>query len=330
MEKFLKILLLVLLILFFPISVEAKNIQLNQSYTSILNYYDDEIGDYKLKVKEAGVYKINVSFDGYFLEEDDTTLFTNGSGDMKVIISSGNREYEYYVPIGETKTFSVGLDKGNAYIEVEYNDLFDRMQSTIQVKKSGKNYSFSKAYNYVKKNKKSHMKIKKKKNMVNVNIEGVSHIDSHEKDGYTMGVAVFPNIQINKQGKSSYATFYLDGIFLTYSVEYMNDADLNEIVIQSGKNKMKFDLDYSKEKNRFNYKDYLYEDTCEYKCTLLKSYVNSNKDVDKLIKIVKSKNAQIKIKGENGAFYYIYLNSDTRKKWVDALNLYKKIQKKYN
>lgn len=326
MKKFFGV--MVLLLLCFPIKVEAKTIRLNESYTDVSDYFYDEVADYKLKVKEAGVYKITISFDGYF-KEDGVTLATDDEGDMTFIVSTGNREYECSVPLGETETFTVGLDKGNTYIEVEDDDLFSMTQSTIQIKKSGKKYSFSKAYNYVKKNTKSHMTIKKKSSDVVVSTTGVTHTSNYEEDGYAMGFSVYPHIVVKKQGKSSYASYYMDGKFLLYSLGYVDDSNLDTFMIYSGKNKMTFDLDYSKEKNKYNYKTCLYEDTCTYKCTLFKSYVNSAKDVDKLISILKSKNAKVKIKGSDGAYYYIGLTSSVRNKWIDSLNLYKKLQKKY-
>lgn len=320
----------------FPVNAEA-NLKLNETYKEIFD--PSELFDcafHDVKIKEPGIYNITISYDGrYERNWDDETVSSVLNIDpldsITFYLDDGTKENSYEIEAGTTKTIKIGLDKGTYTISSEEELDWDyNYQYTIKVSKAKtKNVSLSKAYKYVKKNKKSHMKATKKSKKITVAIDGVADTVDHARDGYYMLFSSFPVIQIDKQGKTTTANYYLNGQFLIYGVVPQDDSDLTDISIYSGKNKMKFDLDYSKEKNGFDYVDLFYKDTCKYKCTLFKNYKNPIKDINKLIKIIKSKNAKIKIKGDSGAYFTIKLSSKTRKKWVDSLNLYKKIVNLY-
>ena len=315
----------------FPMVAEAKTMVLNKEYTAKYDEWDSV--SYTLKIAEAGKYKITISFDECYDDDDETFVYDY---DLKTnfIVSSKKNTYECEVPFGKEKSFIVGLDKGKIYIERDSLEDLEPYYKicTIKVEKySTKKFSFSQAHRFVKKNKKSGMKINKKNSTIRIASKGFKYSDNHEHDGYAMVYGFGPYIDIVKQGNSSYATYNLFNVMIILSIPYINDSNLTEIAIYNKKNKIVYKLDSCKETNKYDYVDYLYKDTSRCECVLFTSYTNYINDVNKLINIIKANGSKMKIRGEgsNAAYYKIQFDKKSKKVMLDSLRLYKKLLKQY-
>lgn len=329
MKKIYRIIAIVFCCLFlFPMAAEAKTMELNKEYIAKVDCDGIDEVSYKLKIAEAGKYKVTVSFDECYKSYYDDTPVFNSDVKMRFVVSSGKNEYKCEVPLGEEKTFIVGLDKGSVYIDSNEPIGEKYKISTIKVEKvATKKYSFSQAYQFVKKNKNSNMTLKKSNDIIRISEQGFIDTSVHERDGYSMGIGVVPYMEIIKQGKSTYATYNLFSTMSVYSIPYVDDSNLEEIVIYNKNDKIVYKLDSCKETNKYDYVDYIYKDECICESILFTSYVNSASDVNKLINVIKGDDLKIKIRGD--ATFTIKPDNKAKKQLLDSLRLYKELLKQY-
>lgn len=304
-------------------------IYLNRSYSDYMGCYDDG-GMYKINVKEPGIYKITVTFVGV---DDEDEIDVDFADSLYFNVYNGWNKIENYVDYGKTKSITVGLDKGKSYFEFENYD-FDTVEDAdifykIKVQKNEKKkVPFSTMSKLLKKNKGT-ATFKANKSNAYLYIYGQAATDQHDDEGYVLGLAVKPNIAVNKKGSTSYMTYYFSGKFLCYSIPKMNNSDLTTFILGNRNKKVTFDLDYSKEKNWFSYTEYFYKDECAWKCTMFNSYTVKQSNVNEVINIIKGKDAYVKLKGQSGTYYKLKLSSATKKRLLASLRTYKKLLAKY-
>ena len=294
---------------FFPVVAEAKTMELNKEYTAKVDCDDNGIETlFTLKIKEAGKYKVTISFDECYKSYYDDTPVYNYDLKAKFVVSSGKRDYYCEVPLEDEKSFVIGLDKGTAYISANDYQGEKYKISTIKFEKvTAKKYSFSQAYQFAKKNKKPDMALQKKNKIIRMEWKGFYDTSIHERDGYSMGLKVVPYIDINKQGKTTYATYNLFSTLLIYSIPYMDDSDLKEIVIYNKNDRIVYELDSCDESNQYDYVDNCYKDISICDCILFKSYTASTSDINKLINIIRADDAKIQIRdsAQKNTYYTI-------------------------
>ena len=125
MKKFYRIIAIVFCCLFFfPVTAEAKTMELNEEYTAKVDCDGNGFKTlFTLKITEAGKYKVTISFDEcYKSYYNDTPVYDDVKA--KFLVYSDKSEYECSVPLGEKKSFVVGLDKGRVYIDA--NELYGK------------------------------------------------------------------------------------------------------------------------------------------------------------------------------------------------------------
>lgn len=315
-----------------PMVAEAKTMELNKKYTAKVDCGGLDDVSYTLKITEAGKYKITISFDECYKSYYDDTPVFNSDMKMRFIVSSGKNEYKCVVPFEEEKSFIVGLDKGKVHIDS--NELIGEKYkiSTIKVEKVPlKKYSFSQAYQFVKKNKSANLQLNKSDKRIRISANGFADKADYPRDGYSLAYIVKPYIDIIKRGNTTYAEYSLYNYFFCYSVSYMDDSDLQEVLIYNKNDKIKFEFDTYNETNKYDYVDYCYKDECKGTIKLFKSYVNSVGDVNKLINIIKADNSKIQIRdsAQKNTYYTIKLDKNSKRQILDSLRLYKELLKQY-
>ena len=317
----------------FPVVAEAKTMELNNEYTAKVDCDDNGIETlFTLKIKEAGKYKVTISFDECYKSYYDDTPVYNYDLKAKFVVSSGKRDYYCEVPLEDEKSFVIGLDKGTAYISANDYKGEKYKISTIKVEKvTAKKYSFSQAYQFAKKSKNASSELKKTDNHILISGGVISDKSDHPRDGYSLAYVAKPYIDIVKQGNTTYAEYSLYNFFLCYSISYMDDSDLQEVVIYNKNDRMKFEFDSYNETNKYDYVDYCYKDECEGTIKLFKSYVNPVSDVNKLINIIKADNSKIQIRdsAQKNTYYTIKFDKTSKKQMLDSLRIYKELLKQY-
>lgn len=333
MKKLYRIIAIVFCCLFlFPVVIEAKTMELNKEYTAKVDCDGIDEVSYKLKIAEAGKYKVTISFDECYKSYYDDTPVFNSDVKMRFVVSSGKNEYKCEVSLGEEKAFIVGLDKGSVYIDSNEPIGEKYKISTIKVEKvPTKKYSFSQAYQFAKKNKSASSELKKTDNYIRISGWGISDESDHLRDGYSLAYVAKPYIDIVKQGNTTYAEYSLYNFFFCYSISYMDDSDLQEVVIYNKNDRMKFEFDSYNETNKYDYVDYFYKDECKGTIKLFKSYVHPVSDVNKLINIIKADDSKIQIRdsAQKNTYYTIKFDKTAKKQMLDSLRIYKELMKQY-